>query len=122
MNELKNRIKRGKINYEGGKWDIPGGTVEPMELPSDAAVREAKEEVGLNIKILSILYEKSNIDLEKNTVFTTLIYRCKVINNYYSISLDTEEHDTYRWVTQNDILAMNDNSLVSYMKELIQCL
>ena len=32
-------IKRGKENFEGGKWDIPGGTVEELEFPSVASER-----------------------------------------------------------------------------------
>jgi len=112
-------IKRGKMNYEGGRWDIPGGTVEPMEFPSDTAIRETKEEVGLNIKILTIIFEKSIRDKVKKAVFTTLIYRGDVIGNT-DIVLDLEEHDEYRWVKPKEILEMDNNLLVSYMKKLIQ--
>jgi 8-oxo-dGTP diphosphatase len=34
-----------------GKWSFPGGAVELGESVRDAAVREAKEECGLNIKL-----------------------------------------------------------------------
>lgn len=40
---------------EGGKWTIPGGMVEPGESPAEAAVREMKEETGLEVELLSIL-------------------------------------------------------------------
>ena len=33
------------------KWLPPGGHLEPNELPSEAAVREAKEETGLEIEL-----------------------------------------------------------------------
>lgn len=32
-------------------WEFPGGKVEPHETPASAAVREAREEVGLAIEI-----------------------------------------------------------------------
>lgn len=111
-------IKRGKQNFEGGKWDIPGGTVEEMELPSEAAIRETKEEVGLDVNIENILYEKSNLDTKKQAVFTTLIYGCRTTGQL-DINLDLEEHDDYKWLTSEEILNMNDDELVSYMRETI---
>ena len=38
-----------------GSFDIIGGFVEAHEHPEDAAIREAKEETGLDIKITSQL-------------------------------------------------------------------
>ena len=113
-------IKRGKENFEGGKWDIPGGTVEELEFPSLAAEREVKEEVNLDVTVERIVFEKSNIDIKKNKIFTTLIYSCRTENNMGTIELDLEEHDDYKWVTKEEILAMKDNEMVSYMRELIQ--
>lgn len=46
--------KRGRDPHKGA-YDIIGGFVEADELPEDAAVREAKEEAGLDIKITSLL-------------------------------------------------------------------
>lgn len=113
-------MKRGEENFEGGKWDIPGGTVEALELPSVAAKREVKEEVNLDVTVERIIFEKSNLDRKKNTVFTTLIYLCRTVNQSETIELDLEEHDAYKWVSKEDIAAMKDDELVSYMKELMK--
>jgi len=47
-------IKR-KIAPRVGDWALPSGFIEYEEKPEDAAVREAKEETGFNIKIKKLL-------------------------------------------------------------------
>ena len=46
--------KRGRDPYKGA-YDIIGGFMEANELPEAAALREAKEETGLDMKIVSLL-------------------------------------------------------------------
>lgn len=38
-----------------GLWGPPGGIVDPHELPSDAAVREAWEEAGVYVELTQLL-------------------------------------------------------------------
>ena len=93
-------IKRGKPNSFPEYWDIPGGMVEKGETPSIAAVREAKEEVNLDIKIGPILHEDSNYDEGKGTVFTRIVYQAEVLNGEgeKDIVLQEDEHSEYKLV------------------------
>jgi len=38
-----------------GMWGLPGGRIEPGESVTEAAVREVKEETGLNVEITRLL-------------------------------------------------------------------
>jgi 8-oxo-dGTP pyrophosphatase MutT (NUDIX family) len=53
------RDNRGWILLEKrsdcGWWGLPGGRIEPGESVKEAAVREVKEETGLNIEITRLL-------------------------------------------------------------------
>ncbi|MDR0277144.1 MAG: NUDIX domain-containing protein [Paucimonas sp.] len=43
-------LRSGKVllvRKKGGKWNFPGGTIEPGEEPAQAAVRELEEETRL---------------------------------------------------------------------------
>lgn len=35
-------------------WVVPGGALEPGEVPADAAVREVKEETGLDVRLTGL--------------------------------------------------------------------
>lgn len=41
--------KRFNMGVYDGLWQMPGGKIEPLELPIKAAQRELKKETGLNL-------------------------------------------------------------------------
>ena len=47
--------KRLANTFYPGYWELPGGKLEPHEAPADAAKREAKEELGIDIAIDAVL-------------------------------------------------------------------
>jgi ADP-ribose pyrophosphatase YjhB (NUDIX family) len=45
-------------------WSIPGGLVELGERVQDAAVREAKEEVGLDVEVVELIDAFDSVTLD----------------------------------------------------------
>ena len=71
-------IRRAKANDVLPEyWDIPGGTLEDGENLAAGAIREAKEETGLDIKNLRLFFEYSNVDVMKNKQFVTLVFAAR---------------------------------------------
>lgn len=113
----RTKIKRGKTNSLPEYWDIPGGMVEEGEMPKDAAIRETKEEVNLDITIGPILHEDSNYDKEKGTVFTRIVYQAELLEGQdeSDIILQKDEHSEYMLVS--DI--SNIEKIVDYLEDTI---
>ena len=94
----RSKIKRGLPNVYPSYWDIPGGSVEENELPREAALREAMEEVNQKLRINKIIHEDSQFDASKDTVFTRLVYAGEILDER-DILLDPEEHSDFVWIT-----------------------
>ena len=90
----RSKIKRGFPNVYPSYWDIPGGSVEENELPREAALREAMEEVNQKIRIDRIIHEDSQFEASKDSVFTRLVYAVR-ITEQRDIILDPEEHTDF---------------------------
>ena len=94
----RSKIKRGLSNVYPSYWDIPGGSVEENELPREAALREAMEEVNQKIRIDKIIHEDSQFDASKDSVFTRLVYAGRILEER-DIILDSEEHTDFVWIS-----------------------
>jgi 8-oxo-dGTP pyrophosphatase MutT (NUDIX family) len=72
----------GFFNYDGGWWVLPAGHIEQGETARDAAIREAKEELDINI---------APEDIKLVHVASNLASRTESFDFYFEVSRYTGE-------------------------------
>ncbi len=98
-----------------GSWDIPGGTLEDGENLVVGAIREVKEETGLDISDPELFFQKSNIDIKKNKQFITLVFHAITSNK--NIVLNPEDHEAYKWIKPSEVGTLE---VVSYLPDCLR--
>jgi len=88
-------IKRANPPFEG-LYALPGGFVEYGEKVEDAAVREAKEETGLTVKLQDIIGVYSEPGRDPRGHIASLVYLAEVVGGHLNASTDAEEAKKFR--------------------------
>ncbi len=85
------KILQLKSTYDGDRWGLPGGALDPAETIHEALVRECREELGVEIDILYM----SGMYFHKAYNSHACIFRCEMAKDS-EIKLSSE-HSEYRY-------------------------
>lgn len=100
-------IKRGAKPGQG-KWSIPGGLVELGEQVKDAAVREVKEECGLDVEVERLIDVFDSITRDRRGriryQFVVVNFLAKIKSGILKNADDVLEA---RWVQLNEVEKYN---------------
>ncbi|MFD8512247.1 NUDIX hydrolase [Streptomyces antimycoticus] len=90
---VRRRVSEGQLS-----WQFPAGEVEPGEAREDAAVRETKEETGLDVAAVKLLGERVAPKTGRLMSYTA----CEVMGGTAYVA-DSEELAELAWVALADI-------------------
>ncbi len=91
------KILQVKSSYEGQRWEIPGGALDPGETIHEALSRECQEELGVNINILYM----SGMYFHKAYNAQACLFRCEIPDNTKIIL--SSEHTEYRYFLLDEL-------------------
>ena len=112
-------VENGKVvvtkykekNPKAGYYEIPGGKIEEREYPRDTAIREFKEETGMNIKNLTY---KGKMTLEyPDRKFYFDLFRT---NTYEGVPQDFKEN-TSQWIEISELLGKEKRLAIIFLLE-----
>ena len=86
----------------GGRWEFPGGKLEPGETPDAALVREIAEELGVEIEVGDLLDATTSI--VDGVEIGLSCYYVRVVSGCPQFSTD---HDELGWFERNRLMWLN---------------
>ena len=92
--------QRGYGEYKDG-WEFPGGKIEAGETPSEALVREIKEELDTTIIVGELIdtieYDYPSFHLSMDCFFCTIAVGRLLL----------KEHEAARWLTKDELYSVD---------------
>ena len=80
-----------------GKWEFPGGKIEPRETPQECLKREIREELDVDIEVLDFFGE--SIYVYHSGTIKLMAFWCKWISGDFTLKV----HSNLAWVNRHEL-------------------
>ncbi|MGZ4134252.1 MAG: NUDIX domain-containing protein [Tumebacillaceae bacterium] len=117
VHEGKVLVVKKSYGATKGLWTLPGGFVNPDETIEMTAVREVKEETGLDSEAQAVVAIRSGV-LRKGIHDTLLVFRLRLTGG--DVERCEREIATLGWLTPDELIADPDTTefLAALMREV----
>ncbi len=89
--------RRNKDKHLGGKWEFPGGKLEPNETPEQCLERELLEELSIKVNVREFIC--SNKFVYEHTAIELLAFNVQYISGDFRLV----DHDKLQWVSIQEL-------------------
>ena len=109
--------QRAPGENSAGKWEFPGGKLEPGETPKECLKREIREELDIEIEVLDF-FDESIYAYHSGTI-KLMAFWCQWISGDFTLHV----HSNLAWVNRDELdlygFAPADIPLVEKLKTVI---
>jgi 8-oxo-dGTP diphosphatase len=88
--------QRAYPRADAGRWEFPGGRVEPGESEQDAVVRECREELGVEV----LAGEAVGMDVPLRAGMVLRLYTASLVGAGEPVAV---EHSAVKWVAAEEL-------------------
>ncbi len=105
----QNQVLLGKRStaekIDGGKWGLIGGHVSAGETKKQAAAREIKEEIGLEVDEKNLIYlHQKEVNYDQNNAHVIYFYYLKTNLDITKCKLELKEISAVKWFEIDDVI------------------
>jgi len=111
--------RRCNTGYQDGNYQVPAGHVDKGELPSEALIREAKEEIGIvvspeDIELVHISYRPKHDSTDNRVDF---FFRVKKWSGEVK-NMEPNKCDDLRWVNIHEL----PQTMTPHVRDAFECM